>query len=269
MTRATIFFAHANGFPAGAYRKILGLLSEDFDVDSVEMLGHDPHLPPDENWANLKIELYREIVSRHSAPVIGVGHSLGGVLHLLVAAEHPELYSQIVLVEAPIISRFSSHSLRLMKMAGLIDRFSPSQMTRYRRSIWSSREEAIKHFKSKPKFAAFDEEVLGDYVNSGTVQTERGFELVFRPQIEARIYRTIPHNLPGLRRKIRTPLTYIGGTDSREGRLARLGFMKKGFDLDFRTVQGSHLFPMEDPIGAAKAIKESVFHKNFKNPLNR
>lgn len=264
MVRGTIFFAHANGFPAGTYRKIFKSLSDDFDVDFTPLLGHDPNLPPNDNWTNIKTELHREIASRHSGPVIGVGHSLGGVLHLLVAADHPELYSHIVLVEAPIISRFSSHSLRVMKAAGLIDRLSPSQTTRYRRSVWRSREEVHAHFKAKPKFAAFDPEVLDDYVNSGTVLTEKGFELVFRPQIEARIYRTIPHDLPALRRRISTPLSYIGGSDSREGRMARLGFMRRFFDIDFTTVEGTHLFPMEYPERAALAIKDSIFQKKIK-----
>lgn len=262
MPRDTIFFAPANGFPSGTYNKLFRLLQEDFDVDSVSLFGHDPAYPPDENWVSLKNELHHHIVSRHSNPVIGVGHSLGGVLHLLVAAEHPELYKQIVLVEAPIISPFSSRSLHVMKIAGLIDRLSPSQMTRYRRSIWRSREEALEHFRGKPKFAAFDEEVLRDYVTHGTVETEKGFQLVFRPQLEAKIYRTIPHNLPKLKKRLKVPLSYIGGTDSREGRLARLGFMRRRFDIDFWTVEGSHLFPMEAPEAAAKAIKESVFQKN-------
>lgn len=261
MPRDTVFFAHANGFPTGTYRKMLGILSEDFEIDSIPLLGHDSLLTPDDNWKNLMRELHREIISRHTEPVIGVGHSLGGVLHLLVAAEHPELYSQIVLLDAPIISPFSSHSLRVMKLAGLIDRFSPSQMTRYRRGIWRSREDAMAHFRSKKNFAAFDDEVLCDYVESGTVETERGFELIFRPQIEARIYRTIPHHLPRLKGRLHIPLTYIGGTDSREGRLARLGFMKKRFDIEFRLVEGSHLFPMEAPETAAKEIKAAIFQK--------
>ena len=258
MSKPVIFFAPGNGFPAGTYRKMLNALEDRFEVDCLELPGHNPELPPDDNWGNLKSELEREIEGRHSEPVIGVGHSLGGVLHLLLAAERPDLYERIVLLEAPIISRFSSHSLRVMKIAGMIDRLSPSQATRYRRSVWASREEAFEHFKAKLKFAAFDDEVLRDYIAYGTGETERGFELVFRPQIEAKIYRTIPHHLPRLKGRLNLPIAYIGGDDSEEGRLARLGFMRRAFSIEFKTVTGSHLFPMERPLEAAEAVKSVI-----------
>jgi pimeloyl-ACP methyl ester carboxylesterase len=258
MSRSTIFFAPGNGFPAGSYAKMLDALGSSFDVDRIELPGHNPDFPPDENWVSLKTELIAEIRARHEKPVIGVGHSLGGVLHLLAAAEDPKLYSQIILLEAPIISPLSSRSLRLMKYAGLIDRLSPSQATRYRRSRWDSREEALEHFASKPKFAAFDPEVLRDYVDFGTVETARGFELAFRPRIEALIYRTIPHNLPRLKGRLRLPLTFVGGSDSRESRLARTGFMRRAFDIRFETVEGSHLFPLESPIKAAEVVLASI-----------
>ena len=258
MSKPAIFFAPGNGFPAGTYRKMLNALEDRFEVDCLELPGHNPELPPDDNWGNLKTELEREIEGRHTGPVIGLGHSLGGVLHLLLAAERPDLYERIVLLEAPIISRFSSHSLRFMKLAGMIDRLSPSQATRYRRSVWPSRETAFEHFKGKPKFAAFDDDVLRDYIEYGTKPTERGFELVFRPQIEAKIYRTIPHHLPRLRGRLDLPITYIGGDDSEEGKLARLGFMRKAFSIDFQIISGSHLFPMERPIETAETLKVAI-----------
>ncbi|MCP6060700.1 hypothetical protein NL388_36140, partial [Klebsiella pneumoniae] len=74
-----------------------------------ERHAHDPVFPVTDNWFRLKDELREEIRKRYGgAPVVGVGHSLGGVLHLLVAAENPELYRQIVLLDAPVISRLSS-----------------------------------------------------------------------------------------------------------------------------------------------------------------
>ena len=106
--------------------------------------------------------------------MIGVGHSLGGILHFLAAIERPEIYKQIILLDAPIISRLSSGGLWVLKTLKLIDRYSPSQMTRFRRNLWESREEALGHFAEKPKFAAFDPEVLRDYVEYGIVPGRAG-----------------------------------------------------------------------------------------------
>jgi pimeloyl-ACP methyl ester carboxylesterase len=258
MTAETIHFAHANGFPARTYNKLFSFLAADFEIGYIERHGHDPQFPVTDNWRFLVAELRAEIETKYARPVIGVGHSLGGVLHFLVAVENPALYRQIILLDAPVISRFSSHGLRVLKLTKLIDRCSPSQMTRYRRSVWKTKEEAFEHFRRKPKFAAFDADVLRDYVEHGTVETEKGFELFFKPQIEAKIYRTIPHHLPKFRGRLKVPTAYVGGDRSREGRLAGLSFMRKHFPIDFFTVAGSHLFPLEKPFETAQIIKNII-----------
>lgn len=248
-----IHFAHANGFPAGTYEKMFACLGRSADVRYIERHGHDPRFPVTDGWSELRDELI-EAVADHGEPVVGVGHSLGGVLHFLAAIKNPELYSQIILLDAPIISRLSSHGLRVLKVSGLIDRFSPSRITRSRRNRWDTAEDAYRHFLAKPKFAAFDRDVLRDYVGNGLSATERGFELFFSPRVEAKIYRTIPHHLPGFRGKLSVPTSYIGGSNSREGRLARLSFMKKHFPVDYYELEGTHLFPMEVPESTASLI---------------
>ena len=258
MSKPKIHFAHANGFPAKTYNKLFSFLKDDFEIDYLERHGHNPEFPVTDNWKFLRDELGEEIQRRYTQPIIGIGHSLGGVLHFLVAVEKPALYRQIILLDAPIISRLSSHSLRILKLTRLIDRLSPSQMTRFRRNLWQSREEAFEHFKKKPKFEAFDEDVLRDYVEHGTVQTGEGFELFFSPKIEAKIYRTIPHHLPSYRGKLKIPTVYVGGSCSKEGELARLSFMKKHFPIDFHQIEGSHLFPFEKPMLTAELIKNIV-----------
>jgi len=256
MSKPKIHFAHANGFPAKTYSKLFSLLADDFEVGYLERHGHNPKFPVTDNWRFLRDELREEIKSRYTEKIIGVGHSLGGILHFLVAVENPELYQKIILLDSPIISRLSSHGLRLLKITRLIDRLSPSQITRFRRNLWRSKEEAFGHFKEKPKFAAFDEEVLRDYIEYGTVQTSNGVELFFSPQKEAKIYRTIPHHLPKFRGKLKVPAFYLGGSESREGELARLSFMKKYFSIDFYQIEGSHLFPFENPQLTAEILKK-------------
>jgi pimeloyl-ACP methyl ester carboxylesterase len=260
MSKTTIHFAHANGFPAKTYNKLFSYLENDYEIGYLERHAHNPVFPVTENWIRLKDQLGEEIKKRYAGePVVGVGHSLGGVLHLLVAAENPELYRRIVLLDAPIISRLSSRALQILKTTKLIDRFSPSQTTRFRRNLWKTRDEAFEHFQKKPKFAAFDVDILRDYVEHGIVETEKGFELFFKPSIEAAVYRTIPHNLPRfLRGRIKIPIAYIGGTDSLEARLARLSFMRKYFPIDFHFIKGSHLFPFERPRETAEKLVEII-----------
>ena len=253
MSRRIIHFAHANGFPAATYTKIFSLLKPSFEICYLERHGHDPDYPVTDGWNSLKDELRDAIIKDFTKPVVGVGHSLGGILHLLVSVENPELYERLILLDAPIISRFSSAGIRLLKTLRLMDRFSPSRITKTRRNLWTSKEEALKHFRAKSNFAAFNTDVLSDYIDYGIIKTPEGFRLFFDPQVEAEIYRTIPHTLPLLKGKLTIPTTYIGGRNSREAELAGLGFMQT-FAVDFRFLEGTHLFPFERPKETAEAI---------------
>jgi hypothetical protein len=114
------------------------------------------------------------------------------------------------------------------------------------------------HFQQKEKFLSFNEEVLRDYVEHGTVEEAERVKLLFEPRIEAEIYRTIPDSFARLRGKLNVPAAYIGGKFSREARMARLGFMQKHFPIDFYFIEGSHLFPFETPAEAAHAINRAI-----------
>ncbi|NQT72889.1 MAG: alpha/beta hydrolase [Chloroflexi bacterium] len=87
--REVLHFAHANGFPSGTYGKLLRILENEYDVIAIEKFGHDPRYPVDENWSNLVKELINFIESNSSEPIIGVGHSMGGVLTFLAAYQRP------------------------------------------------------------------------------------------------------------------------------------------------------------------------------------
>lgn len=258
MQKEIIHFAHANGFPAKTYNKLFSYLKNDFEIGFLERHAHNPKFPVTDGWHFLKEELREEIEKRYTQKIIGIGHSLGGILNFLAAVEHPELYKQIILLDAPLISRLSSAGVKILKKANLMDKFSPSRQTRFRRNRWQSKEEALEHFRQKEKFARFDQDVLRDYIEYGTVENEKGVKLFFEPQIEAKIYRSLPHNFAKYRGKLKVPAVYIGGTKSREASLARLGFMRRNFPIDFYFLEGSHLFPLEKPEETALLINKVI-----------
>nr|MDQ3323333.1 alpha/beta hydrolase [Acidobacteriota bacterium] len=199
MNKAIIHFAHANGFPAKTYNKLFSYLRDDFEINYLERHAHNPKFPVTDNWERLRDELRDELEKRYTRKIIGVGHSLGGILHLLVAAEKPELYKAIILLDAPVISRLSSAGIKLLKKTNLMERLSLARITRFRRSSWKTKEEALAHFQLKEKFQKFDKDVLRDYVEHGTIENETGVNLFFKPSVEAKIYQTLPDYLPKLR----------------------------------------------------------------------
>ncbi len=251
-----IHFAHANGFPAKTYNKLFTYLETDFEIGYLERHAHNPKFSVTNNWKYLKDELRMEIEDRYDAPVVGMGHSFGGVLHLMLAAEKPELYSSLVLLDAMVISRLSSLVIKTLRRTNLFDKYSsPVKTARLRRNKFETKDAAFEHYRKKEKFADFDKDMLRDYAEHGLVETNDGFKLFIEPKIEAEIYKTIPDDLPQLKDKIIVPTIYIGGSKSFEARLALLGFMKRNFPFKTEVIQGSHLFPFEKPLETSKIIK--------------
>jgi len=251
-TRVALHFAHANGFPGACYHKLFSGLAADFDLGYLRASGHDPRFPVTDGWPLLVEELIESIIERGQAPVLGVGHSLGGYLTFLAALRRPALFRGIILLDAPILSRFRGSALQLVKHIGLIDRVTPAGSTRDRRREWPSSEAALEHFRRKRLFHNFDPDCLRDYVRYGMRPSAHGVELVFDPAVEYRIYRAFPHDLAASQR-LSVPGGFIGGRESSV--LARTGLTTTRRRLHTQLIDGGHLFPFERPVQAAAAIR--------------
>jgi pimeloyl-ACP methyl ester carboxylesterase len=183
--------------------------------------------------------------------VFGVGHSLGGYLTLLAAVRRPELFRAIVLLDAPVIGPIRGRLLAATKRFGIVDRVTPAGVTRDRRSHWPDRDDARAHLRSRRLFRHFSEAGLDDYVRHALVGGHGRLHLRIDPEIEYRIYRTVPHDMWRAARRLRVPAGFVGGADSDVVRMVGLRSMR-GWRK--RKVPGGHLFPFEHPREAAAAI---------------
>lgn len=252
-----IVFSHANGFPAGTYRTLFEVWrAAGHEVHAIERLGHDPAFPVTSNWPKLRDQLIGFIEREVGAPACLVGHSLGGMLSLIVASRRPDLARGIVLLDAPVIAGWRAHSLQVMKATGLMKRVSPGRVSSRRRHVWPSREAVHAHFAAKAAFARWDPAVLADYVAAGFDEHDGRIELGFRREIETRIYDTLPHHVGALlkRHPLYCPVAFIGGRQSAELRQAGVAATRALAGPRFRWVEGSHLFPMERPAETARDV---------------
>jgi pimeloyl-ACP methyl ester carboxylesterase len=228
-------------------------LEDRFEIRAVDAIGHDPRYPVTDGWPHLVSELI-EHVEQHGEPVLGVGHSLGGYLTALAALKRPALFRAIILLDSPILGRWKGRVFKVVKRIGLTDRVTPAGVTRDRRAVWASSDEAQAHFRNKRAFRDFDPECLRDYVTLGTRPCSEGVCLAFDPSIEYRIYRAFPDALAEELPALRVPAGFICGRKSEEARQLGLATTRRHFRLV--RVEGGHLFPFEHPEAAAAAISE-------------
>lgn len=251
--RSSLVFAHANGFPGRSYRSFLAPLAERFDVHPLDRLGHHPDFPVGHNWLALRDELLAHLAER-PGPVIGVGHSMGGVLMAMAAERAPERFRGVVMLDPPLMLGLDALMMKAAKRLGLADRVTPAGRTLGRRDTWPSREAMVEYLRRRGLFRDFTDRALHDYVDGGTRTLEDGrVVLVYDPDIEVQIFRHLPDHLDGLPSRVRVPLGVLAGRESqlltahRRRRLRRRG-------VRVAEVPGGHMFPMEEPEATRAAL---------------
>jgi pimeloyl-ACP methyl ester carboxylesterase len=258
----TLVFSHANGFPAGTYSMLFeAWRAAGWRVIALPRFGHDARYPVSSNWPHVRDELLQFIAEQAPGERVAlVGHSLGGFASLLAASRKPALASAVVLLDSPVLDGWRAHSVHMLKLSGLMKRMSPGRVSSKRRWQWPSREAALAHFQSKAAFARWHPRVLADYVEHGLEPDPAGgpgsVRLAFHRDVETRFYNTLPHHFgPTLRRHpLRAPVAYIAGTRSSEGRQVGLAATRRLVHERLLWIEGSHLYPMEQPEATANAV---------------
>ena len=252
-----IVFAHANGFPAGTYRRLFDHWREaGWRVLALPKIGHDARYPVTNNWPHLRDQLLHFIETEGATDAFLVGHSLGGYLSVLAAARRPDLVRGIVLLDSPLLPSWMARTLQFAKATGIGERFSPGHVSKRRREHWPSVAAARSHFAAKPVFARWAPGVLDDYLACGLEDGMHGQQLSFARQIETAIYNTLPHHLSRLVRThpLRCPVAFVGGMQSAELQRVGMRVVKRVAHSRVTMLEGTHLFPMEQPRATAGAV---------------
>lgn len=254
-----IHFAHANSYPAGTYRKLFDLLGEHYHIGALDMHAHNPAYPVRTGWPHLVRELVDELEKNYTEPVILLGHSLGGMLSVMVAAKRPDLVRCLVMLDSPVVAGWRALVLRVMRKMPIADKFSPARFSARRRNVWPDADAAYQHFASKDLFAAWAPGVLRDYIDAGLKPHPDGVQLRFTRENETAVYRSLPHHVGKLvGGGLQVPAGFIGGTESEENRMAGLEATHRLVGKHIRMLPGGHLFPMESPELTAQTVHELI-----------
>jgi len=256
MSKDVIHFSHANGFPAKSYSKFLEALSDEYEVGYVDILAHNPSYPVDRKWLNPARELVAYLEATYNQPVIGVGHSFGGMVTLLAAELRPDLFKALIILDPPLVLGAARWLMKVAKRFGFIDRITPAARTIGRKEQWDNHQEAYDYFKGKKLFAQFDDDCIWDYVRHGTREQTNHIELIFSPGTEVDIYRTVPDHMGENLKRLDVPTAFMVGKNSEVAALGNFkSFVQNKMKRQVIIVDGGHLFPLEKPHKSAREMK--------------
>jgi pimeloyl-ACP methyl ester carboxylesterase len=249
-----IQFSHANGFPAKTYTKLFDNLNE-YKISAINNLGRNTNAA-EINWYDLTDEIL-ESVGKIGEPVIGLGHSFGGVLTLLAAAKKPELFQNVILLDPPLFSSQKRCLIRLLRALNIEDWVSPSGKSKNRRDHFDSKSQAKSFFQAKKLFKNFHPQVLNDYVSHGLTDGKNDVELTISVEKELAVYHKMLTSFPQDVYKVKCILVYAAKNPIL-WRSDLRWISKKFAKLQIIPFPGSHLFPLENPESTALMIKRCL-----------
>lgn len=187
--------APANGFPPQVYAPLLARLSDRLAPFALMPYAMRAPIPPprDLEWSALADEMAHHLQQRGARDLVGLGHSLGGVLTLMAAVRHPGLFRQLVLMDPVFLPPWILLAMRALRLIRQEHRFYLAQRARRRRRVFPDRATARLHYRNRGLFRNWDTAALDAYVQYGLRPRGDGrVELAYDPAWEAAIFARVP-----------------------------------------------------------------------------
>ncbi|MEO0581838.1 MAG: alpha/beta hydrolase [Bacteroidota bacterium] len=252
-----IQFSHANGFPAASYRTFFEELHP-HPVHAVPAFGLGVYQIK-KDWWPLVDELIAHIEGHGNYPVIGLGHSLGGMLTVWAALKRPDLFSKVILMDPPTIGFVRRLAMHLARSLGVLEQFAGIvRKAKNRKDHFHDKEEAYHYWKEKALFRNFDPRAFQDYVDASLIPhpSSTGYTLKISRELEAQIFSSIPFNFQY--RPIQKPAFYLVPERSVLNPQEQKEMARTFHDFQFISTKGGHLFPLEEPKATADLVKDLI-----------
>jgi|TARA_R110002073_G_scaffold25832_2_gene85234 pimeloyl-ACP methyl ester carboxylesterase len=256
--KPVLVFAHANGIPSGSYKKYLAEFSGQYMLAPIPVLGLG-RWPVGDNWSGLVDEL-EAFIEPLAKPVLGMGHSMGAVVMFMLASRHPDWFSNVVMLDPPLVNGWARPLFVLAHLLGQTDRITPAGKSLSRRHHWPDPEAVQNYFNGRGMFRHFDPECLQDYINSAVIKGEDGWDLLIPPLLEVEKFRQTPRNLHRFKR-LQVPSLLVNGSRTADGFIAGALRHVRQHGMTHAQAPGSHMFPLENPIDTAAVVSAWLMHK--------
>lgn len=263
-----VHFLHGNGFCGLTLAPFAShMTSSDQPLFFSDLPGHGgtagPGEPVQPDWNRMADQVADSIAALSQAPVVGVGHSMGGVVSLLAAARYPQLFARTVLLDPVLFGREVIFYQRLMRKTGLWQRSALVKSVTARRSQWPDEATMLKDLRKKKLYRDWESEALEAFVRfatrpvRATDDAKEAIELACAPAWEASIFGSYPRGLWKAVRQIQVPVDIITATDSYPFiRPAVKRAVAVNPNIHHHVFDGGHCFPMENSELAAASVSD-------------
>jgi pimeloyl-ACP methyl ester carboxylesterase len=262
-----LHFLHANGYPPDCYKPLFENLKPYFHVFGMKLrpLWDGTKMEGLDDWHPYSDDMLRFLSTSEVGPVIGVGHSIGGIVTLRSAMRDPSKFRALVLLDPVLLTPSFLVGWNIVRELRLGYRFHPLIQTALkRRRTFDNLETVFRGYRTRKVFRYLDDDQLWAYIRGITKPTESGFELVYTPEWEAHIY------LTGLRdfdiwrglRNFKVPTLIIRGAET-DTFMEKVGqrVQRLNPSIQVQTLEKStHILPLERPQEVTELINNFVKH---------
>ena len=255
----TVQFMHGAAFCGSAYWPLLKELSSDYGLFIQDMQGHGESDPGSEftGWQRA-VENATSVMDAfdlhaEKGPFIGMGHSYGASLSLIMAAADPTRFSGLVLLD-PMIFPLSLFELFANPENPMVSRVLKKV------TEWSSRDEAMAYLKSKQAFKTWRQDALESFIDHAMETHENGRVSLRCPvEVEAQLLSKPLLSIWDSVDQLKTPtvILYSNEAASPIGQSC-VDASEKNPYIQSIPVDGSHNFMQEFPDETLVATREAL-----------
>jgi len=257
-----LHFLHANGYPPECYNPFLELLKNQYHVFGMKLrpLWVDAKIEDLQDWHPLSNDLLRFLSDQKPGSVIGVGHSIGGIVTLRAALHDPRNFRALILLDPVLFMPPFLAMWNIARAMGLGKKLHPKITSALkRRRTFDNLDTVFRGYRTRNVFKYMSDGNLRAYIEGITrPKAGGGFELAYTPEWESHIYLTglrdfdLWRELPNL--KVPTLIVRAAESDTFLEKSAKLA-IKKNPTIQIETLQNStHLLPLERPQEVAEIM---------------
>jgi pimeloyl-ACP methyl ester carboxylesterase len=187
-----LHFLHANGYPPACYTPLIEHLKKDFHITGMHLRPLWSDEKPEElaDWNPLADDFLQFLSYHENTPVIGVGHSVGGIVALRAALLEPHRFRALVLLDPVLFPPYLILIWNLLRTLKIGWKIHPSISGALgRRRKFDNLDIVFQGYRQREVFRNFSDESLRTYIKEMTRPVPNGgYELIYSPEWEAQIY---------------------------------------------------------------------------------